>query len=264
MLDFKNKIVWITGASSGIGEALTYEFSKAGARIIISSRTLASLERVKSNCINKESVEILCLDLEQEAELISKVKKKLAQIGQIDILINNGGISQRSTVVDTDMSVYHKLMNVNYFGTIAITKEVLPYMVKNKSGHIVVMSSLMGKFSSQLRSGYAAAKHALHGFFESLRLEHFDDNVKVLMVCPGFINTDISKNSITKDGSLHQKMDDAQANGMSVEQCAVKILNAIKKEKQEVYIGGKEMSALYLKRFFPKLLTRFLKNRKVT
>ena len=261
---FENKTVWITGASSGIGEALTYALSKAGADLIISSRKRDSLNRVKDACTNPEKVKVVPLDLEDEPGLIKTAKETLASTEKIDVLINNGGISQRSLIKETDMAVYRKLMNVNFFGTVALTKEILPLMVRQQGGHIVVMSSLMGKFSSQLRSGYAAAKHALHGFFESLRLEHVDDNIKVLMVCPGFIKTNISLNSVTKDGSKHNEMDDAQEGGLSAEACAEKILRAIIANKDEIYIGGKEIGALYVKRFFPSLLTRILKNRKVT
>lgn len=261
---FKNKTVWITGASSGIGEALTYALSEAGAEVIISSRKSSSLNKVKDACANPEKVKVVLLDLEDEKSLIKTAKETLVGVGKVDILINNGGISQRSLIQETDMAVYHKLMNVNFFGTIALTKEILPFMVSQQGGHIVVMSSLMGKFSSQLRSGYAAAKHALHGFFESLRLEHVDDNIKVLMVCPGFIKTNISLNSVTKDGSKHNEMDEAQQGGLSAEACAEKILKAIINNKDEIYIGGKEIGALYVKRFFPSLLTRILKNRKVT
>jgi len=261
---FENKTVWITGASSGIGEALTYALSKEGADLILSSRKSDSLNRVKDACTNPEKVKVVPLDLEDETGLIKTAKETLASVGKIDVLINNGGISQRSLIRETDMAVYRKLMNVNFFGTVALTKEILPFMVRQQGGHIVVMSSLMGKFSSQLRSGYAAAKHALHGFFESLRLEHVDDNIKVLMVCPGFIKTNISLNSVTKDGSKHNEMDDAQESGLSAEACAEKILRAIIANKDEIYIGGKEIGALYVKRFFPSLLTRILKNRKVT
>lgn len=264
MGDFRDKTVWITGASSGIGEALTYALNKEGATVLISSRKKEALEQVKDKCSQADKVHIFPLDLEKESELISIAGKALEKFPKIDVLINNGGISQRSLVKETDMEVYRKLMEVNYFGTVALTKEVLPGMIRNQQGQIVVISSLMGKFSSQLRSGYAAAKHALHGFFESLRLEHVDDNIKVLMVCPGFIKTNISYNSVTKDGSKHNEMDDAQEAGLSPEECALKIMAAMKRGKEEVYIGGKEIGALYLKRFFPKMLTRILKNRKVT
>ncbi len=261
---FEHKTIWITGASSGIGEALTYALNKKGAQVIISSRNQKSLEKVKNACVDTEKVYIAPLDLEDSEKLTEKAKTVLDKFKKIDVLINNGGISQRSLIKDTNMSVYRKLMEVNFFGTIALSKLVLPQMIREQSGHIVVISSLMGKFSSQLRSGYAAAKHALHGFFESLRLEHYDDNIKVLLVCPGFVKTNISLNSVTKDGSKHNEMDEAQDGGLSAEDCAAKIISAIQANKEEVYIGGREISALYMKRFFPKLLTRILKNRKVT
>src|SRR5690606_22221298 len=159
---------------------------------------------------------------------------------------------------ETPIEVDRKLVEVNFFGTVALTKALLPHFIDRKSGQFAVISSLVGKFGSPYRSSYAAAKHALHGFFESLRLEHFDDNIAVTMICPGFIKTDVSKNALTADGSPLNEMDEAQENGMPVETCAKEIFNALKHKKEEVYIGGKETMGIYLKRFVPTIFTKIL------
>ncbi len=261
---FSNKTAWVTGASSGIGEQLVYALAKAGAKVIVSSRKQADLVLVKANCPNPENILVLPFDLTDEGGM-EKVAAQAKQFsGRIDFLFNNGGVSQRSVITETQMDVYHRLMNINYFGTVALTKSVLPIMLENKSGKIIVISSLMGKFASPLRSGYAAAKHALHGFFDSLRLEMHEHNIGVLLVCPGFVKTNISVNSVTADGSKHNEMDNAQATGMTAQECAEKILKAVRKDKHEVYLGGKEIIAVYLKRYLPGVLHKILLKSKVT
>ena len=255
---FSNKTAWVTGASSGIGEQLVYALVKQGAKVIISSRKQADLERVKSACANPEHVFVLPFDLADESSIQQVGERALAYAGNIDYLFNNGGITQRSNVEETQMDVYHRLMNINYFGTVALTKAVLPNMIKNKSGKIIVISSIMGKFAAPLRSGYAAAKHALHGFFDALRLEMHPNNVKVLIVCPGFVKTNISLNSVTADGSKHNEMDKIQEKGMLASECAEKILKAVNTDKYEVYLGGTETYAVYLKRFLPRILHKII------
>jgi len=261
---FSGKTAWVTGASSGIGKQLVLALAKAGATVIISSRKQADLIAVQSECPNPNHILVLPFDLAEESSIPAIAKQALAITGSIDYLFNNGGISQRSYVTETQMDVYHRLMQINFFGTVALTKAVLPDMMNAKSGQIIVISSLMGKFASPLRSGYAAAKHALHGFFDSLRFEIHDHNIGVLIVCPGFVKTNISLNSVTADGSKHNEMDNAQENGMLASKCAAQILKAVQKSKHEVYIGGKEKYAIYLKRFLPKILYRVILKSKVT
>lgn len=264
-MDFKNKVVWITGASSGIGEALAKALASSGAKLILSARRENKLQEVKSACgLSDESGLVLPLDLEKYEEMEAKVKIAMAHFGRIDMLINNGGLSQRSLVKDTDLAVFKKLMDVDYLGTVALSKAVLPIFVEQQSGIYVAVSSLMGKFSSPFRSGYCGAKHALHGFFDSLRLEHEDDNIQVTIVCPGFIRTDVSKNALTGDGTPQQTMDEATGAGISAENCAAQILKAVSKKQHEKYIGGKETIAIYLKRWFPGILHRVLRNSNVT
>ena len=265
MTAIKDKVVWITGASSGIGEALAYQSAKAGAKLILSARREKELERVKNNCqLPEGDVLVLPLDLADHESMNQKADQVMAHFGRIDVLVNNGGISQRSMVIDTDFSVYKRLVNIDYLGTVALSQAVLPIFVKQKSGHFAVITSLMGKFAAPLRSGYCGAKHALHGFFDGLRMEHHDDNIKVTLICPGYVHTNISVNAITADGSAQNSMDTATGAGMSPEKCADRILSAIKNNKMEVLIGGKETFAVYLKRFFPKLLHNIVRKATVT
>ena len=246
--------VWITGASSGIGAALTYALAERNCKLIISSRQSADLERVKDNCKNGENIYILPLDLSDLNELSSKADRAIAAFSGIDILINNAGISQRSLIKDTRISVYKKLMDINYLGTVALTMALLPHFLESRKGQFVTVSSLMGKFGSPYRSGYCGAKHALHGFFDVLRMEHEVDGIDVTMVCPGFVQTDVAKNALTADGSPQEKEDLATQNGISAANFAKRMIKAMERKKFEVYIGRKEIMGVYVKRFFPKLL----------
>lgn len=263
MSNHKNKVVWITGASSGIGEALAKAFAAEGAKLILSARRLDELNRVKQSLnLPDSNVLILPLDLSDTSKTNELTKIVIDKFGQIDVLVNNGGISQRSLTLDTPLEIDRKIMEINFFGTIALTKSVLPFMVKQKSGHIIIMSSIAGKFGFFFRSAYSASKHALHGFFEALRMELFKDNVKVLIVCPGKIKTDISINAITGDGGKHNKMDQSQADGLSAEECARQVLKGMQNNKYEIFIGGKELRAIWVKRFFPNLFTRLIRKQK--
>ena len=246
-MHFKDKTIWITGASSGIGKAVALELSKQDCNLILSSRSVEKLESVKNNCSESANIKIIKLDLEDYKSAPTVVEQAISCFGQIDILINNAGISQRSLIAETSIEVDKKLMDVNYIGTVALTKA-------QQSGHFVTITSLMGKFGSPYRSGYCGAKHALHGFFDVLRMEHEKDNIKVTMICPGFVNTNVAKNALTGDGSPQNKQDRATKKGLSPEVFTKKMLQAIRKEKFEAYIGKKERLGIYLKRFFPKLL----------
>ena len=263
-MQLKNKTVMITGASSGIGEALVYAFDRRQAKMVIAARRKKELERVKNNCKHPENIIIQTLDLENHNEIEPIAKKILEQVKKIDILINNGGISQRSLVKDTPLDVDKRIMNVNFFGTVALTKAILPTMLKNKNGHIVVISSVTGKIGVKLRSAYAASKHALHGFFDSLRYESIQDNIYVTIICPGFIQTNVSINALTADGSPQNTMDKATASGYTPEYLAEKIIKAVEKKKEEVIIAGKEKLGIYLKRFFPSILSKIMHKSKVT
>jgi short-subunit dehydrogenase len=180
--------------------------------------------------------------------------------GHIDILINNGGISQRSLAKDTILDVDRKIMEVDFFGTIAITKYLLPHFMKRKSGHYVTITSVTGIVATPFRTGYAAAKHALHGFFDALRAEVWKDNIHVTLVLPGWVQTQVSVNALSGDGTRHNQMDETTAHGLLPSYVADRVVRAVKSKKQEVYIAGaKETMAIYLKRFVPQLFSKILR-----
>ena len=255
---FSDKVVWITGASSGIGKELAIQLANQNAKVVLSARNLEQLEAVKNSLKSPEKHLVLDLDLSNQKNFTELTGKVLDQYGRIDFLFNSGGVSQRSEASETELEVDRKIMEINFFGNIALTKAVLPQMQKQKSGHIVVTSSIAGKFGFYLRSAYSASKHALHGFYESLLLEEAKNNIAVTIVCPGKINTPISTNALTKDGTAHGEMDHNQATGMSVEECVKQMLTAVQKEKKEVLIGNKEIKAVTLKRFFPNLFWKII------
>lgn len=266
MSDVKDKVIWITGASSGIGEALAYELSKKGARLILSARRESELQRVRKQCTSKSNIHILPMDIIHFDKHPDLTANAIALFGNIDVLINNAGISQRSFVKDTKFDVYKTIMDINYFGAVSLTKALLPHFLFRKSGHFVVISSITGKFGTPYRSGYTASKHALHGFYDSLRAELWrdvKDNIKVTLVCPGFIHTPITLYAVTGDGSPLNKMDEGQYKGKPADWCARKIIKAIERNKQEVNIGGREVLGVYAKRFFPRLFSNLIKKIKV-
>ena len=193
-----------------------------------------------------------------------KTNAVISKFGKIDILINNGGISQRSLTKDTSLQVDRNIMEINYFGTIALTKVVLPHFLKQGHGMFVVTTSTVGKIGTPYRSGYSASKHALHGFFDSLRAEEHDNNIKVLLVCPGFIQTNISVNALTGSGEALGTMDKATAQGLTPKECARQIINGILTEKQEIVVGGiKERGGILIKRFFPNYFSVLIRKMKV-
>jgi len=264
-MKFKDKVVWITGGSSGIGEALAYAFLNEEAKVIISSNMDDELNRVKENCNKFEhNCFVMPFDLADTDQIRKTANKVIKEFGSVDILINNGGISQRSLVQETPIELDRKIMEINYFGPVALTKSIIPHMINKGGGHIVVTSSISGKFGFPLRSAYSASKHALHGFFETVRSELKNQNINVTIICPGRIKTNISLFALTKDGTPHGKMDEGLDQGVSVEKCAKKYLLAIKKNKKEVYIGSKEILMVYIKRFFPVIFYKIVSKIKPT
>lgn len=261
-MSFANQIVWITGASSGIGEALALELARAGARLVLSARRTAELERVAAlTGLAPADVLVLPLDMTDEAALPGKVADVLTRFGRIDYLFQNAGITQRGLVADTSFAVYRQLMELNFFGVVALTQAVLPRLLAQRAGHIVVTSSVAGKIGIKQRSGYCASKHALHGFFDALRAETHDAGLRVTMVCPGYINTSISLHALDAAGRPHGRLDTHQAQGMPADQFARRLLRAVAARREEVYIGGREVLGIYLKRFWPRLLSRLLRRR---
>jgi dehydrogenase/reductase SDR family protein 7B len=264
-MNFTDKVVWITGASSGIGKALAIQLSKLDAKLILSARNEEKLLTVKQECDNSGTIKILPLDLEENSSFQIKVSEAINWFGRIDILVNNGGISQRSLASETAIEVDQRIMGINYLGTVALSKAVLPHFIKTKNGQFVVTTSIVGKIGTPLRSSYAASKHALHGFFDSLRAENHKNNISVTLVCPGFVNTNVSINALTGDGTAQNKMDVATQNGMDPNRFAKLMAKAIDAKKEEVYIAGlKEKLGVYTKRFFPKLLSFMIRKLPVT
>lgn len=259
-MNLQGKVAWITGASSGIGEALAKESSKAGARLILSARRVEELERVRAACTNSDQHTLLPFDL-ADFDAATVVEKATDAAGQLDLLIHSGGIAQRGAAIDTSIDVDRRIMEVNYFGTVALTKALLPHMVARKSGQIVVISSVSGKISTPQRSAYSASKHALHGFFESLRAEVADDNIHILLSCPGYVNTDISYHALTSDGTPYGKPEPLQVNGMTPEAVALRTLRAIERKEAEFLCGGSEAFAVQIYRFLPGFYRRVMRRR---
>ena len=249
------KTVWITGASSGIGEALAVAWSREGARVILSARNAAELERVRARCDEPSRHVVLPLDV-RDASAIALAAR---EAGQVDILVPSAGVSQRSLAAETSLDIDREIMEINYFGTIALTKAVLPSMLARRSGHLVPISSVIGYVGVPLRSAYAASKHALHGFFNTLRAETHKDGIRVTIVCPGYIRTKVSENALTGDGTPHGHLDDTHANAMLPEEAAPVIVRGVKAGKREVHVGGKEIYAIKMQRHFPRVTARLLR-----
>ena len=250
----RKNVIWITGASSGIGAELAKQYAKEGALLILSARREKALQEVKNSCEHQENITVLPLDLKNFSSMAQYVEKALAVYGSIDLLINNGGVSQRSLIADTKMEVYQELMDINYMGTVALTKALLPYFIERKKGHFAVVTSVMGKFGSPYRSGYCGAKHALHGFFDVLRMEHEKDNVDVTLICPGFVQTNVTINALTGTGERLNHDDPGTQNGLEVAYFCRKMIRAIRNKKWEVSFGKKEKLGVFVKRFSQKLL----------
>lgn len=264
-MKINNKTIWITGASSGIGRGLALEMSKYGTELILSARNVVELEKVKTECEqNGAKCIIQKIDLSNPQEIILATENIFSKIKNVDILVNNGGISQRAFSYETDIAVDRKIMEVNYFGSISLTKLVLPKMIEQKSGYIIAVSSIVGVFGFPLRSAYSASKHALHGFYETLYFELKQFNINVSIVLPGRVKTDVSKNALTKDGTKYGKMDDGQDSGISVEKCAKKIIKGINKNKKEMAVGGSELAMLFVKRRLPFIFNMIVNKIKPT
>jgi dehydrogenase/reductase SDR family member 7B len=258
---FFQKKVWITGASSGIGEHLAILLSNAGAYLILSARRHQELERVKALCAQPQNVDIVPIDLAEEQSVKSAYQTVRSKHGAIDVLFNNGGISQRSMAMETSSEVERKIMEIDFFSNVLLSKLVAQDMLLNKSGHLVITSTLLGKWGFYLRSSYAAAKHALHGYYDSMRMEVEPLGIHITLFTPGFIATDISKNAFDGAGKPTGSMDDNQAGGMQVQVCAQKILEGVAVKKKEFAVGGKEVNGLWVKRFFPKQFDKILKKK---
>jgi short-subunit dehydrogenase len=253
MTKLAGKIIWITGASSGLGEALSIEAAQKGAKVIISARSVDKLEALKKQLdnISPGCAIVLPMDITKKEEIISCAQKVKETTGKVDILINNAGVSQRSLAIETPVEVDRMIFEIDFFGVITLTKILLPLMMSGDGGHLVVISSMAGLYGFPMRSAYSAAKHALCGFFETLSLELWHSNIKVTMVCPGRINTNISINSLNQRGENYGIMDAGQEKGLTAEKTARKIIRAIEHNKKQLLIGFKETFLYYVKKFIP-------------
>jgi short-subunit dehydrogenase len=260
-MKFSGQIVWITGASSGIGEALAYAFAREGARLVLSSRRVDELQRVRLACERPDDHIVVPLDLAQGDSLPLAVGEVLARRGHIDVLVNNGGVSQRALAAEASPASERALMEVDYFGPVALTKSVLPSMLERRKGHVVVVSSVMGYVGTPGRSTYAAAKHALHGWFDSLRAEVWRAGLTVTIACPGYVRTAVSDNALGAHGEKHGKMDRTHVRGISAKACAQAVLHGIAAKREEIYIG-REAIGIYVKRFAPWLFSRIVRRMK--
>lgn len=258
-MNLSNKVIWITGASSGIGESLAHILAKENCKLVLSARREKELERVRKDiAITDENILILPIDLEQSKDASLWTKKVLDKFNRIDFLINNGGISQKGFGMDTQEEVERKIMEINYFGNVALTKAVIPTMQKQKSGKIVVISSIIGKFGLPNLTTYAASKHALYGYYESLRMELKPDNIAILLVAPGFIKTNVAINALKGDGNITNINSDAQEKGMSAPIFAKKLIRIMKSQRKHAYIGGKELLTIPFKTFFPNIFYQIM------
>ena len=262
---FKDQVVWITGASSGIGEGLAQVFHREGAELVLSARREAALERVKAQCNNGPgAVHVVPFDVIDAVSRETASRRVHDIAGRVDVLVNNAGVSQRSLGKDTDMAVDRRIMEVDYFAPIALTKLVLPQMIERKSGQLVVTSSVAGKYGVPMRTAYCAAKHALHGYFDTLRLELMPYNIRICLLVIAGIRSEVSRHALTGDGGVWGKEDWAPDEGMSAMTGGEIIVDGIAKGKYEIDIGtGRAMDNLRLKREDPDLLVQQMAFKKV-
>ena len=250
MKNYQGKTVWITGASSGIGAQLARQFAEEGARVIISSHDARELEGVQKDLesISKEVYPVV-FNLGNPEEVKKTAEKVLAQFQRVDVLMNNGGISTRAEAMETTLGMDRRIMEIDYFSGVSLTKALLPAMIENGYGHIGVTSSISGKFGWPLRSAYAAAKHALFGFYKSLWAENHQKGIRVTIFSPGRVRTNISLHALEKNGKEHGKMDPGQAKGITPEQCARQMIRAMKKNRKDVLIGGSELIMVWIHKY---------------
>lgn len=249
-MNYNGKIVWITGASSGIGAELARQFAREGAKVIISSHEAEELEETRKQLepISKD-VHTVVFNLGDPEEVQATAEKVLKEFGRVDVLMNNGGISTRAEAIDTSLEIDRRIMEIDYFSGVILTKALLPAMIENGYGHIGVTSSISGKFGFPLRSAYAAAKHALFGFYKSVWAENNKKGIRVTIFSPGRVQTNISLHALLKDGKAHGVMDPALAKGITPETCARKMIRAMKRNRKDVLIGGKELIMVWIHKY---------------
>jgi dehydrogenase/reductase SDR family protein 7B len=262
---FSNKSIVITGASSGIGKALAVEMASPGSFLILAGRNLEKLEQVKDSCLSKNAkCECLYLDVSDQNSIRLFCEKVFTLTNTIDVLVNNAGISQRSQAEETSIDVDRRIMEVNFFGQVSLTKQLWPLLCNSIHANIVLISSVVGTFGFPQRSAYSASKHALEGFFESWLLENNRNNIFFTTVSPGRIKTNISESALKADGTPHQVMDAGQLNGIPAEVCASKIAKGVSKNKRKIYVVQFEIVLILLRKVFPYLYFKLVKKLKLS
>ena len=260
---FKGQVVWITGASSGIGEAMARDFVKRGARVILTARRVDRLEKLAQELNQKSgtkeiAAKILVADLSKLDALPALANDAIASFGHVDVLFNNAGMSQRSLVVDTPFLIEQHMITVDLLSPIALTKAMLPHFVSRKKGRILVTSSLMGELELPNSATYACVKHGLNGYFYSMAFEVEKLGIQVQVLEPGFVRTEVSESAVTASGNLYGKMDSTQANGMSAEAFSRRVFPKIERGDTCIRVAGKEGFAIPAKRWFPSLYRAFV------
>ena len=248
---FKDQVVWVTGASSGIGAAMARDFAKRGAKVILTARRVERLQELANEL--GPNAKILPADLGILSELPVLAEKATALFGRIDVLFNNAGYSQRSFVADTPFEFEKKVVEVDLLSPMALTKAVLPQMMARKSGRILVTSSLMGYLELPGNATYSCVKHALNGYFYSLAYEVQQHGILVQVIEPGFVKTEVTLSAITASGKPHGKMDATHAKAMSAEEFSRRTFKKLEKNKAEIIVAGPERFAVYVRWWFPCL-----------
>ncbi len=253
---FNDKVVIITGASSGIGKALAYEFARRGAKIVLASRSWVfdpELFRLSSNIIHVPT------DVARVSACENLIEKTIEKFGRIDILINNAGISMRALFSEVSLDVIRQLMDTNFWGTVYCTKFALPYLLESK-GSLVGVSSIAGYKGLPGRTGYSASKFAMQGFLEVVRIENLKNGLHVLIACPGFTASNIRKIALSKDGTSQGETPLDENKLMTAERVATYIVSAIEKKKERLILTTQGKMTVMLNKFFPKFMDKMVYN----
>ncbi|NJB71635.1 short-subunit dehydrogenase [Saonia flava] len=259
-LDLKDKTVWITGASSGIGESLAIQLNQMGAKVIASARRTEKLSELKKQSPNPHDLLTLPMDI-TNPNSIEKAVAQTKQLDRLDLVIHNSGISQKGLVIENEMEVDRKIMETNYFGTVALTKSIMPIFLEQGYGWFGVVSSFAGVMGIPGRSAYSASKHALHGFFNSLRAENMDCELNISFILPGFINTEITAKGLCGDGKPYGKVETSHQLGISASECADGIIKGLMKKNKRIVVGKKfELLMLTINRISPEWGHYIIKN----
>lgn len=262
--DLTGKVVWITGASSGLGKALAKECALQGADVILTARRYEELEKVRVTLLNPERHVSVCADITDESQVRHAYAQVLAAKGRIDWLINNAGLSQRALIQDTTMQTERAIMEVDYFSQVFLTKTVLPTFIAQKSGRIAFVSSVAGLLGTQYRASYSAAKAAIHMWANSLRAEVAQDGVEVSVIFPGFVKTNVSFNALNGEGKPQGYQDEAIENGLEPDLFAQTTVSALLAGEEYIVVGGaKEKLGVWVSRLSPSTLYKMIRKMKV-